>query len=165
MSLMVKWSAAACAVLVALGAGYWMLRPEPMAMDPHAGMAGQGGLPRAMTSTFISGIAEGAPIVAPVLPASLSPEAEMGKRAFEAKCAECHGENAAGKKGAAPPLIHKIYEPGHHSDYAFTMAVQSGVRAHHWPFGDMPPVPGLTQADVKAIAAYVREIQRANGIN
>jgi len=29
----------------------------------------------------------------------------------------------------------------------------------------MPPVEGLTQGDVKMIAGYVRELQRANGIN
>lgn len=47
---------------------------------------------------------------------------------------------------------------------AFQMAVVQGVRAHHWPFGDMPPQEGLTRADVRNIIAYVRELQRANGI-
>ncbi|GIX13315.1 MAG: hypothetical protein KatS3mg118_1274 [Paracoccaceae bacterium] len=107
----------------------------------------------------------GAPIVRVTLPGRLSPEAQMGKRAFEAKCAACHGANAAGRNGVAPPLVHRTYEPGHHSDMAFFMAVQNGVRAHHWPFGNMPPVGGMTRADVQAIVAYVRELQRANGIN
>jgi len=40
-----------------------------------------------------------------------------------------------------------------------------GVRAHHWSFGNMPAVEGLTRADVKMIIAYIRELQRANGIN
>ncbi|WP_417246831.1 c-type cytochrome [Celeribacter sp.] len=95
----------------------------------------------------------------------LTAEAEFGKRAFEAKCADCHGENAAGQNGVAPPLVHKIYEPSHHSDMAFVLAAKNGVRAHHWKFGNMPPVKGLTQADVKYIARYVRELQRENGIN
>jgi hypothetical protein len=38
------------------------------------------------------------------------------------------------------------------------------VKAHHWPFGDMPPVAGVTQADVTLILAYIREVQVANGI-
>jgi len=38
----------------------------------------------------------------------------------------------------------------------------AGVR--HWRFGDMPPVEGLSRRDVAAIVAYVRELQRANGI-
>ncbi len=107
---------------------------------------------------------QGAPIVQVVVPEKLSPRAQMGKRAFEAKCAACHGENAAGRNGIAPPFVHRIYEPNHHGDMAFVMAARSGVRAHHWRFGDMPPVKGVTKADVEAIVAYVRELQRANGI-
>ncbi|UXX83218.1 c-type cytochrome [Roseovarius pelagicus] len=108
---------------------------------------------------------QGAAMVAVTLPKSLSPEASMGKRAFDAVCADCHGANAAGKVGFGPPLIHKIYEPSHHGDMAFQMAAQNGVRAHHWKFGDMPPQPQVTRADAGSIIAYIREVQRANGIN
>lgn len=100
-----------------------------------------------------------------VLPDTLSDRAQMGKSAFEAKCTVCHGSDAVGRAGIAPPLIHKIYEPSHHGDEAFQRAVSMGVRAHHWPFGDMPPVTDLTRADVQMIVAYIREVQRANGIN
>jgi mono/diheme cytochrome c family protein len=49
---------------------------------------------------------------------------------------------------------------------AFVLAARNGVRAHHWPFGDMPPVEErLTDGELGAIVAYVRELQRANGIN
>ena len=109
--------------------------------------------------------ADGAQMVAVTLPDTLSPEGTMGKRAFDAVCADCHGDNAAGKMGIAPPLIHKIYEPSHHGDMAFQMAAANGVRAHHWKLGDMPPQPGVTRADVTSIIAYIREVQRANGIN
>lgn len=115
--------------------------------------------------TSLRDLPSGAPIVQVALPDRLSPEAEMGKRAFDAKCAACHGANAAGQNGVAPPLVHRTYEPGHHSDMAFFMAAQNGVRAHHWPFGNMPPVKGVTRADIQTIVAYVRELQRANGIN
>lgn len=153
------------AVIVALGAlGWWFLRPADT-IEPMNHMTGGAGLPEAMTSTAMAGIAEGAAIVEPQLPEQLGAQAQMGKRGFEAKCAECHGKNAAGIKGKAPPLVHKIYEPSHHADFAFVRAVQGGVRAHHWPFGDMPPVGGLTQADVGAIVAYVRRLQQVNGIN
>jgi hypothetical protein len=37
-------------------------------------------------------------------------------------------------------------------------------RAHHWKFGDMAPVPGLTPDDVAQITAYVRLEQRKAGI-
>ncbi|MGP6090033.1 c-type cytochrome [Antarctobacter jejuensis] len=109
--------------------------------------------------------AAGAPILTVSLPDSLSAEAQLGKRAFDAVCAACHGTDATGKTGFGPPLVHKIYEPSHHGDMAFFLAVQNGVRAHHWKFGDMPAQDGLTKADVAGIITYVRELQRANGIN
>jgi len=109
--------------------------------------------------------AEGVPLVEITLPESLTAKQEMGKRAFDAVCADCHGENATGRLGMGPPLVHKIYEPSHHGDMAFLMAVQRGVRAHHWPFGDMPPQSGLTPSDVANIVDYVRALQRENGID
>nr|WP_235003867.1 cytochrome c [Jhaorihella thermophila] len=98
------------------------------------------------------------------VPAQFSPLARTGKAAFEAKCAACHGKNASGIEGKGPPLVHKYYHPGHHGDAAFFQAAHNGVRSHHWRFGDMPPVEGLTDADIKAIVRYVRELQKENGI-
>ena len=98
------------------------------------------------------------------IPATFSEAAKAGEGTFNATCAACHGKNAAGTE-AGPPLIHRIYEPSHHGDYAFVMAVANGVRAHHWKFGDMPPQPGVTRDQMAGIIAYVRELQRANGIN
>ena len=51
----------------------------------------------------------GAPMVQVALPDNFSDNARIGKVAFEAKCAACHGANAAGQDGVAPPLVHKIY--------------------------------------------------------
>jgi mono/diheme cytochrome c family protein len=99
------------------------------------------------------------------VPNPFSEHEQIGVRAFDAKCDECHGENAAGRDGVAPPLVHKIYEPKHHGDQAFHLAVMNRVRAHHRPFGSMPTVDGLTPADIDAIIANVRALQRANGIN
>jgi len=60
--------------------------------------------------------------------------------------------------------VHRIYGSGHHADAAFTLAAQRGVRAHHWRFGDMPPVPSARPEEISLIVRYVRELQRANGI-
>jgi cytochrome c len=109
-------------------------------------------------------VAEGA-LAKVLLPDTLSQNAKTGKLAFEVKCVSCHGVNAAGQAGVAPPLVHIIYEPNHHGDESFQRAAALGVRAHHWSFGNMPAVEGLTRADVKMIVAYIRELQRANGIN
>jgi len=95
----------------------------------------------------------------------LQGKSELGQVAYVTKCASCHGENAVGQVGVAPPLVHKIYEPSHHGDAAFLMAARNGVRSHHWQFGNMPPVEGITDAEVGTIIAYVRALQRANGIN
>lgn len=93
----------------------------------------------------------------------LSALALAGKSAFDTNCAACHGTNAAGTdKG--PPLVHDIYNPGHHADEAFYLAAQRGVRRHHWRYGDMPPQPQVTQEQMVAIVRYVRELQAANGI-
>lgn len=96
------------------------------------------------------------------LPA-LSALAIQGKAAFDSNCATCHGVNAAGTdKG--PPFVHDIYNPGHHDDDAFFLAAKLGVRQHHWPYGNMPPQPQVSEAELAAIVRYVRELQTANGI-
>lgn len=107
--------------------------------------------------------AGGAPIVEVSLP-GLSGAAAEGEVVFNAKCASCHGTNAAGRQGMGPPLVHIIYEPNHHGDAAFHLAARNGVRAHHWQFGDMPPVEGVAEGDIERIVTYVRTLQRANGI-
>ncbi|CUH78212.1 putative bifunctional cbb3-type cytochrome c oxidase subunit II/cytochrome c [Tritonibacter multivorans] len=95
----------------------------------------------------------------------ISGNAAIGQNIFENICAACHGAQGVGNAEAGPPLIHKIYEPSHHGDESFQRAVAHGVRAHHWRFGDMPPVGGLTRGDIAMVIDYIRAIQRANGIN
>lgn len=88
----------------------------------------------------------------------------QGQRLFGQHCAVCHG---AGLNGSAqgPSLLHPVYEPSHHGDAAFQMAVRYGSRAHHWKFGDMPPIAGLSADDVAQITAFVRQRQRQAGIH
>ncbi len=87
-----------------------------------------------------------------------------GRQLFTANCAKCHGTEALGTD-QGPPLIHRIYEPSHHADLAFYIAVARGVQAHHWNFGNMAPVPGLTGEDTAHIIAWVRAKQQAAGIH
>ncbi|MDE2858609.1 MAG: cytochrome c [Chloroflexota bacterium] len=98
-----------------------------------------------------------------VVAAQLSEEGQAGAALFKMNCQVCHGPNAAGTK-LGPPLIHDIYNPGHHSDQAFYLAAATGVRQHHWPYGDMPPQPQVAREDVSKIIRYIREMQEANGI-
>ena len=139
---------AVTAILVTAGVGYamWPLNSPTTANDATASL-------------------EAGVLANVLLPDAFSQNAQIGQLGFEAKCAACHGVNAAGQDGVAPPLVHIIYEPSHHGDEAFQRAAAMGVRGHHWPFGDMPPVEGVTRADVTMIIAYLRELQRANGID
>ena len=93
----------------------------------------------------------------------LSVVARTGAELFTANCSDCHGPTAGGSS-QDPPLIDSTYEPGHHADFSFHVAVNQGSPQHHWPFGDMDPVPGLSPEEVDRIVCYVRELQYANGI-
>ena len=93
----------------------------------------------------------------------LSAQAALGARAFTASCASCHGPDAGGSD-SGPPLVHRIYKPSHHGDAAIRRAVRLGVRPHHWRFRPMPPVK-VPDHSLDAIIAYLREVQRANGIH
>lgn len=94
-----------------------------------------------------------------------STEADLahGKALFDRSCMACHGPEGRGSQ-AGPGLVNEIYVPKHHADEAFLLAVQRGVRAHHWRFGDMPPVPNLSPDQVKLIIAYVRDLQKKEGL-
>jgi mono/diheme cytochrome c family protein len=99
-------------------------------------------------------------------PAAASAPAARGQEApavYAEKCAICHGPAASGTdKG--PPLVHKVFEPSHHNDESFRRAVLQGTAQHHWTFGPMLPVPGVSNRQIEEIIAYVRDLQRAAGI-
>jgi mono/diheme cytochrome c family protein len=99
----------------------------------------------------------------PPPPTEIPAEFAAGAAAFERHCASCHGTFARGTE-TGPPLVHPYYVPSHHADAAFRFAVQRGVAAHHWRFGDMPPQPQVTDAEIAAIIPYVRWLQRQAGI-
>lgn len=93
----------------------------------------------------------------------LSGKTVYGKLSFDKYCASCHGKNGAGtSKG--PTFLHRVYHPGHHGDQAFFLAAKNGAKAHHWRFGNMPPVAGVTDQQLDMIVAYVRALQKANGV-
>jgi hypothetical protein len=59
-------------------------------------------------------------------------------------------------------LIHNFYKPSHHGDEAFYHAALNGAKAHHWKFGNMPPVEGIKRKDVTKIISYIRWLQKSN---
>ena len=99
----------------------------------------------------------------PILALACGSPQPDGGQLFADNCSRCHGEKADGTD-IGPPLVHRLYEPGHHPDFSFQNAVKNGVISHHWDFGDMAPVPGLSEDEVAQIIAYVRGLQREGGI-
>ncbi len=90
-------------------------------------------------------------------------ELKDGEVKFNNFCSRCHGPQGQGTDNG-PPLVHKIYEPNHHADMAFQRAAALGVRAHHWKFGNMPKIEGVTPEDVTQIVGYIRWLQKQAGI-
>lgn len=87
----------------------------------------------------------------------------LGMQKFQKFCSSCHGKWGNGTN-QGPPLMHGFYKPSHHGDPAFYRAPLKGVRAHHWRFGNMPPVPGIMRKDIDTLLPFIRWLQRENGI-
>lgn len=111
--------------------------------------------------------AEPAPTVtsdafAPPTTAAGAPAVPDGAAVYQQYCAECHGVDLRGTdKG--PSQLSIIYEPNHHGDYAYRAAIREGTREHHWWFGDMPPVEGITDLEIEKVISYIRAEQERLG--
>jgi len=110
-------------------------------------------------------------LLMPVLsaPASASGDVEIpfklarGQMLYDEYCSSCHGAQLNGSdKG--PPLIHAFYKPSHHGDEAFYRAALQGTRQHHWNFGDMPPVAGMTPGKMDSLLPYIRYYQQQKNL-
>ncbi len=96
--------------------------------------------------------------------ADYQPDMAQGSARYQQVCARCHGAKLYGTQ-EGPPLLNPIYAPSHHADLSFYHAVKSGVRQHHWKFGDMPMLTGITPEQVNDIVAFVRIRQQSEGID
>ena len=82
-----------------------------------------------------------------------------GQLLYEKYCSSCHGLQLNGSdKG--PPLLHPFYKPSHHGDQSFYRAALQGVQQHHWGFGNMAPVEGMTTEKMDSLVPYVRYYQQ-----
>ena len=85
-----------------------------------------------------------------------------GAAVYQQYCAECHGVDLRGTdKG--PSQLSIVYEPNHHGDYAYRVAIREGTREHHWWFGDMPPVEGITDLEIEKVISFIRAEQQRLG--
>ena len=95
-------------------------------------------------------------------PASSSPDLDRGAQVYAQSCASCHGMDLRGTD-EGPSHLSIVYEPGHHTDDSFRSAIANGAPQHHWNFGPMPAIDGLTGDDVESVIAYVRSEQERQG--
>jgi mono/diheme cytochrome c family protein len=137
---------------------------RPTGAARGAGVHLAGGLLAMMLALIPGCTGGGNPVAGEVAAAEVPAEHTDGKRLFDTYCARCHGVHAAGT-GRGPSFLSKIYESSHHGDEAFMLAVRRGVSAHHWGFGNMPPVPGVAEEDVSKIIGYIRWAQHVAGIS
>ena len=86
-----------------------------------------------------------------------------GQLLYEKYCSSCHGLRLEGSN-QGPPLIHPFYKPSHHGDDSFYRAALEGIRQHHWNFGDMPAVEGMTPGKMDSLLPYIRYYQREKGL-
>ena len=86
-----------------------------------------------------------------------------GAKLYQDNCAVCHGKTLTGTK-QGPPLLHPFYKPSHHADFTFYRAALKGVQAHHWEFGDMPPIQGITREDMDSVVPFIRWYQKEKGL-
>jgi mono/diheme cytochrome c family protein len=78
--------------------------------------------------------------------------AEDGAAIYKAKCAMCHGADAAGKPAMkAPSLISDVEKKK--SDDDLGKAITGTVK-------HTPAVKSLAAGDVKAVVAYIRSLQK-----
>ncbi|MCC5953846.1 MAG: cytochrome c [Acidimicrobiia bacterium] len=85
-----------------------------------------------------------------------------GADLYAQTCASCHGDDLRGTD-QGPSHLSQVYAPDHHPDATFRMAIRQGTPAHHWDFGDMPPIEGLNDDEVELLIAYIREQQEIHG--
>jgi len=137
---------------LAVGAFFWSASAPPDTAVPVVSAAMHG-----------ADAAAPAPEESSIIVPQFSQVALTGEQFFGQFCSACHGTNAAGTD-QGPPLVHPLYVPGHHGDSAIMSAAFNGVTAHHWRFGNMPPVPGIEEEHIRWITKYLRELQVANGI-
>jgi len=150
------WCMAAAMVVIVAGCQKESpYQPSGQASRPPEGSAAPSSVPP---------VSSGASSVSGAAPEAATPaEFAKGESLFKVDCGPCHGQDAMGTDHG-PPLIHPIYQPDHHSDASFYLAIRGGARSHHWMYGDMPPVQGVSDDDVTRIVAYVRWIQHQAGI-
>ena len=115
-----------------------------------------------MAAAVIVGCSNGAGTDQSAPDDSINTIGSIGAEVYANSCALCHGADLRGTdKG--PSQLSIVYEPNHHPDDAYRSAIANGAPQHHWTFGNMPPVAGLTDEEVESVIAFIRAEQSRQG--
>jgi len=85
-----------------------------------------------------------------------------GASVYTQNCASCHGTDLRGTD-RGPSQLSIVYEPNHHSDDAYRAAIRNGAPQHHWTFGNMPAIQGITDDEIELVIEFIREQQETFG--
>ena len=99
-----------------------------------------------------------------VIAAELSEEAIQGEALFKANCPGVPRRERGGHEAGSAADSRHLQSGSPFGQGFLSGGRRLGVRAHHWPYGDMPPQPQVKEAEVALIIRYIRELQEANGI-
>jgi mono/diheme cytochrome c family protein len=83
---------------------------------------------------------------------------DRGAAVFSANCAQCHGGELEGTE-RGPSLLLPIYGPDQLTDSQFADAIRTGAEQQQWEFGPMPANGAITDEQIDAILAFVRDRQ------
>ena len=85
---------------------------------------------------------------------------ERGERIYRGSCADCHGDEGKGSDGRAPPLAGNPGVRGQVADNMLRVILEGGyeaqTRENPRPYGMPPFAAELGDADIAAVATYVR---------
>lgn len=87
----------------------------------------------------------------------VSAAAVDGRAVFDLHCAACHGVDGRGTVDLTAP----VFGPGQLSDADAADAVRTGAPQQHANAGPMPAFPQLSDAEIDAVIAHLRDLQDA----
>ncbi|HPA17332.1 MAG TPA: cytochrome c [Verrucomicrobiae bacterium] len=90
--------------------------------------------------------------------ASISAFGASGADIWKANCAKCHGADGAGKTAMGKKLKMKDYSAEAVSEEAVAKAIKDGVKEGGKVV--MKPIAGLSDDDVKAVAAHMKSLKK-----
>ena len=89
-------------------------------------------------------------------------ETADGATVYAENCASCHGADLRGT-AQGPSQLSIVYEPNHHSDDSYRAAIRNGAPQHHWAFGNMPAIQGITDDEIELVIQFIRQQQETLG--